>query len=376
MFWHRGSALFIGLSLVLGFQVSSSEQDTPPDKYGWVANIVIWGQQPVFWLARKTLYPEMSLKTAEIEGETYSYLIRKGERKGVLILLHGIMSRKDHYMPMVHHLVKMKKPLPTIIAVDLMGHGSHSYPADYDFSIERFTWHTARFIRHIQQKKADEPVIILGHSLGGGIAALLRPLENISATALILISPVGIGTPNTTDLKSQIETARGLPFDYGSASICQMLEVPFEDHLALTSAVLKTGCFIYSFLNCPYETWMKNRMFANLAVSEQLLLSDRSAREFIETHFYEPIYLVWTRSDRMFDASRYTDTAEYIVNSKRGECFEFEGSHLWFMEHPDQAAGFINSLIDRVILPTAYDNSPAHPVYLFLMALAIRRLIN
>lgn len=362
---YRSPTLFIGLSLILSLQVPGSENDIPPDNYGWVANLVIRGQQSAFWLARKTIYPEMSFATVEIENETYSYLVRKGERKGTIVLLHGIMSRKDHYMPIVQHWVKMKKPLPTIIAFDLMGHGNQDYPADFDFSIENFTWHAARFIRHIQQQIGYEPLIILGHSLGGGIAGLLKPLENITASALILISPAGLGTPNTTDFKSRIEAARGLPFDFGSTSICQILEVSFEKHLALTSAVLKTGCLFYSFLDCPYETWMKNRMFANLAISEQQLLSHRSDRDLLETHFHQPVFLVWTRSDEMFDASRYTPIGEFIIEKKLGDTFEFEGSHVWPIEHPDQAAEFVDSLVDRVLPVTAADTSPANPVYLF-----------
>ena len=356
---YRSNILVIGLCLLLSLQVSGFEPNTPPGHYGLVANLVIRAQQQVFWLARKALYPEMSFATVDIQDETYSYLIRKGEREGTIVLLHGIMGRKDHFMPMVHHWVKMKKPLPTIIAVDLMGHGSHDYPADYDFSVENFTRHTARFIRHIQQQNSHEPFVILGHSLGGGVAALLRPLENIVASALILISPAGVGTTNTTDFKSRIETARGLPFDFGSASICQILEVSFEERRTLTSVALKTGCFFYSFLDCPYETWMKNKMFADLTVSEQQLLSRRSDREYITTHFQQPILLVWTTSDQMFDVSRFISMGEFIVNNNQGERFEFEGSHAWPLEHPDQAAALVDSLCDKALSLATVKVTPA-----------------
>ena len=348
---------FLVLSLIISLEVLACKNDLPPDQHGLIANLIIKFQQPAFWFVQKKIYPEMVLKTVELDDQQYSYLIRRGERKGTIILLHGIMSRKDHFMPLVHHWAKMEKPLPTIIAVDLLGHGSHGYPEDYDFTIENFTRHAARFIRYIQQKNGYWPLIILGHSLGGGVAALLRSLENISASATILISPAGVGTANVTDFKSRIETNKGLPFDFGSADICQLLEISFEDYGSLVSKLLHSACFFYSYLDSPYETWVKNRMFAQLAESEHKLLSRKSAREFLDDHISQPVYLIWTCSDQMFDRSRYTAIGEYLNYKNLGEGIEVEGSHVWLLEHPDEAAKLLDSLVSRVLpLPKTYDN--------------------
>lgn len=373
MLFSRSHITVLGLSLIVSLKVSGYDNN-PPDHHGLIANLIIKSQEPVFWFARKKIYPEMTLRTVTLGGEKYAYLIRKGERKGTVILLHGIMSRKDHFMPLVHHWVKMNKPLPTIIAVDLLGHGSHDYPENYDFSIENFTRHAARFIRHIKHKNGNRPFIIVGHSLGGGVAALLRPLEKVSASATILISPAGVGTTNLTDFKAGIETEKKLPFDFGSADVCQLLEIPFEQHGRLVSKLLNSVCFFYSYLDCPYETWAKNRMFAQLAESEHQLLNQKPTRAFFDDHIHQPVFLIWTRSDRMFDRSRYAAIGEYLHHKKLGEGMEFEGSHVWPIEHPRQAAELVDSLVMRFLPQVAPDASPANPIILFWLTSVMWRL--
>lgn len=365
MFKGKHYSLMLGLALLINLNLSAQEDDTPPDQYGWLANHIILLQEPFFWLVRNTIYTEMSRKTLTLNNEKYAYLIRTGEKKGIVIMLHGIMGRKEVFMPLVSYWVGMKKPLPTLIAVDLLGHGSLDYPDDYDFSIQRFTEYTARFVRHIQQQHPTEPIIILGHSLGGAVASLLLPLASIFASATILISPAGAKGTNVTDFKSRIDAQKGLPFHFGSKDICQLIKSATEPFSSAGARLFDGSCSIYEYIACPYESWVKNRMFANLTTSEQQLLNATPVEKMFRDYADQPVILLWMRSDNMFHKSRFLPFEELL--SEQSTCIsqELEGSHFWPMEHPGQAAVILDAIVEEYLPEVTVDKYPVHPVYPF-----------
>ena len=170
----------------------------------FLANGIIRVQEPLLYLYRNYWHSGVALKSCEISGKSYSYLIRPGETDGILVLVHGVLARKEFYLSLITELVKRKQPLPTIVVPDLLGHGSQSYPPDYRLTVQAFVRDLGVFIKAFRKEYAGQKTLILGHSLGGGFSLLLKPFEGIHHDGLILVSPAvfRVMSPTTSNTES------------------------------------------------------------------------------------------------------------------------------------------------------------------------------
>ena len=80
-----------------------------------------------------------------------------------LVLLHGIISRWQYFLPMIPSLLARWR----IFSLDFRGHGK-SGRVKGKYQIENYTQSIIAFL----QKKITEPTILLGHSLGGAVALI------------------------------------------------------------------------------------------------------------------------------------------------------------------------------------------------------------
>jgi len=72
-------------------------------------------------------------------------------------------------------------------AIDLPGHGeSPTHKPQSAYGIEDYATSVSRFARYIEKKHGD-PVVLVGHSMGGLVAQKVAERETL--TALILIAP-------------------------------------------------------------------------------------------------------------------------------------------------------------------------------------------
>ena len=314
-----------------------------------IANLVIWVQNPVLNFYRSTWYPGILHRQQNIHGESYSYLIRPGEKEGVLVMVHGVLARKEFFLLLIADLVEQQEPLPTIIVPDLMGHGSQPYPADHVFTLQAFVRHLSAFIRYLKQEYSRQKMIVLGHSLGGGFSLLLKPLAEIDLDGLILFAPAGLPNNGQRDFKWQIEQAEGLPFDFGSSAISSQYAVCFEPPGLIYQAGLQLVGLAYEILASPYESWVKKKMFKDLELSRKQLMTHMAAERVLEMNCRKPLHLFWMSSDRLFSRYRYISLTANYSNSTAAHFYEEEGSHLWIREHSKEAAEKTQKILDQLL---------------------------
>ena len=134
--------------------------------YRGIGDLVIQAQTPILWLYRTLLHPVMQNQSLDAENHRYHYLYRKGNRSGLVVMVHGILARKEFYLALISDWVKLKQPMPSIVVPDLLGHGEETYNSNPSFTIYDFSNQLARFIRTFQPRHQGEPLIVIGHSLG------------------------------------------------------------------------------------------------------------------------------------------------------------------------------------------------------------------
>ena len=105
-----------------------------------------------------------------------------------IVLVHGLGSRAAHWLPTARILARRHH----VVLVDLPGHGGSAMPAP--FSLARAT----QALDAALARESREPVVLVGHSLGGLVAAAEARAHPGRVRALVLIE---------TALRPQVEGA-------------------------------------------------------------------------------------------------------------------------------------------------------------------------
>lgn len=122
------------------------------------------------------------VETVRIHGHERAYL-KMGEGPA-LLLIHGIGSRHETWLPVVDALAKNH----TVIAPDLLGHGQSAKPRA-DYSIGGY----ANGMRDLLTVLGIERVTVVGHSLGGGVAAQFAYQFPQRTERIVLVGTGGLG---------------------------------------------------------------------------------------------------------------------------------------------------------------------------------------
>ena len=306
-------------------------------------------------LARGFILPQFHSVTTTIGETRYTYLIRTGKKNGIAILLHGILANKELFTLFLRALIQQREALPTLIIPDLLAHGDQALPEDEDYSLQKFIDHMATFIMHMKGRYSHQPVILVGHSLGGGIAGLMKRQANITADALILISSIGLDDKSTGDFKDLIAQHEGLPFDFGSSEISKLIDSSFGSRGILVSSLIAAGCQIYARISDPVITRQVTKMFRDLEASRKALLAETCDEACLRELLDRPLHLIWTDNDGFQDKSRYIDASTPFAGNPNLHCHEQSGSHAWILEHPHKAAQLISNILEKILDGTPVD---------------------
>lgn len=122
------------------------------------------------------------VRTRVVHGHERAY--RKLGSGPVVLLLHGIGDNSDGWLPVMRHLAEHH----TVIAPDLLGHGRSAKPRA-DYSVAAF----ANGMRDLLDVFGIERATVVGHSLGGGVAAQLAYQYPERVERLVLVATGGVG---------------------------------------------------------------------------------------------------------------------------------------------------------------------------------------
>ena len=234
----------------------------------------------------------------------------------VLLVLHGIGDSSQAWLPLLPVLAERY----TVIAPDLLGHGESDKPrADYSAAAY------ANGMRDLLDVLGVERATIVGHSLGGGVAAQIVYQYPHRCERLVLVAPGGAGREVTPLL-------RFLAAPY-SELVLPPLRLPGSRQVAqvVTSAMRLSGT------NLGRDAHEVLRIFDGLPRSESQFAFTRTLRSVVDwrgqvvtmldrTYLAAglPVQIVWGDRDGVIPVQHAYRAHEALPGS-RLEIFEGSG---------------------------------------------------
>jgi pimeloyl-ACP methyl ester carboxylesterase len=147
-------------------------------------------------LAMERFRSRFTPRTVECGGRTLSYLERPGPGPTV-VLVHGFTGSKDSWLQYAKHLPRDLR----LLAPDLIGHGDN----DPDLDCAYDGWAITATLHDVLTELGCEEFHLVGHSLGGLLAAGYAMKHPSQVQSLFLISPAGVDPPGLSECYRLIE---------------------------------------------------------------------------------------------------------------------------------------------------------------------------
>jgi len=116
----------------------------------------------------------------------YQTWLPDGDPEGILIVVHGLAEHCGRYMNLVNHFVPVGY---AVYGVDHVGHGKSDGVRVHVQRFEDFTDTIRTFFGMIKNWHPETPIFMVGHSLGGLIAAVYLLEHPSGLTGAILSGP-------------------------------------------------------------------------------------------------------------------------------------------------------------------------------------------
>ena len=260
----------------------------------------------------------------------YAYNDDAPRNAPTVVMLHGFTGSKENWFPVARRLRERYR----VVVPDLPGWGESNRidGANYGFLAQ-----SERVARFLQAVSPDEPVVLLGHSMGGGIAALTAARHPDRVARVALIDAAGV---RFRDNRFGIDVLAGNnPFAvHDEASLQRYLDTVFFGDAAK-----------------PTIPWPADRVYIARrrqdAAFEQAVLDriGRSDERFLPgddaVRIRQPALLLWCRQDAVIDASALALYAQRIPQARR---IMLEGcGHMSILEKPDAVTSAVVELIER-----------------------------
>jgi abhydrolase domain-containing protein 6 len=249
-----------------------------------------------------------------------------------IVMLHGYTGSKENW----YRVARALRGRYRIVIPDLPGWGQSERKEGADYGFVAQSARVAAFLRR-PEVAGKRPVTLIGHSMGGGIAALTAARYSNLVARVGLLDAAGV---RFEDNRFGLEVLAGRnPFGVSDkASLEQYLATVFHNRDAR-----------------PWVPWPATDIYIAQrrrdAAFEQGVLEKigRGDERFLPgaeaTYISQPALLLWCREDKVIDPSAMTLYAERIPHASQ---VMLEGcGHMSPMERPGETAEAIAMMIER-----------------------------
>ncbi len=268
----------------------------------------------------------LGYKTAVIGDETWHYL--EGGPKGaeVVLLIHGFGGDKDNWTRFSKSLTGSYR----VIAPDLPGFGESARHPDWDYSLTPQRSRVNGFV----QALGLEQFHIVGHSMGGALAALYTHKYPGQVLSMALFNNAGVNAPDESDMQRAL--AKG------------------ENPLIVDSVEDFDGLIAFASYKKLFVPWPVKGVLAQKALDrsefnqfifESLKSDHLTSLEPILTDIENPALILWGEYDRILHVSSVNvmqpllSRAEVVIMKDTG--------HLPMLERPAETAAHYLGFVEK-----------------------------
>ncbi len=260
----------------------------------------------------------------------WAYDVREAEQASAptVVMVHGFTGSKENWYPLAERLGGHYR----LVIPDLPGWGESQRIAGADYGFAAQAERLAAFLREVRRE--GSPVVLLGHSMGGGIVAIVAAGHPELVDAVGLIDAAGVRFKDNAFGEEVL--AGGNPFAVtDDASLQRYLDTVFHDRAARPSIPWPASAAVIGWRvrQAPFEQQVLDR----IGRSPERFLPGQAAAAI-----RQPTLLLWCRQDRVIDPSAMDLYAERIPQALR---VSLDGcGHMSIMEKPDDVAAAVAML--------------------------------
>ena len=271
----------------------------------------------------------LGYKTVVIGDETWHYLEGGPKDAEVVLLLHGFGGDKDNWTRFSKSLTGVYR----VIAPDLPGFGESTRHPDWDYSLPPQRSRVSGFVKAL----GLEQFHVVGHSMGGHLAALYTYKYPEQVLSMALFNNSGIDTPDENDLQRAL--AEG-----DNPLVVKSLE-DFDGLLAFVS-------YKQPFVPWPVKGVLAQRALDDAEFNESIfgsLKSDSSSNlEPILANIEAPVLILWGEYDRIVDVSSVNVMRPLLPRTE--VVIMKETGHLPMLERPAETATHYLEFLEDYLL--------------------------
>jgi pimeloyl-ACP methyl ester carboxylesterase len=271
----------------------------------------------------------LGYKTVVIGDEIWHYLEGGPKDAEVVLLLHGFGGDKDNWTRFSKSLTGVYR----VIAPDLPGFGESTRHPDWDYSLPPQRSRVSGFVKAL----GLEQFHVVGHSMGGHLAALYTYKYPEQVLSMALFNNSGIDTPDENDMQRAL--AEG-----DNPLVVQSLE-DFDGLLAFVS-------YKQPFVPWPVKGVLAQRALDDAEFNESIfgsLKSDSSSNlEPILANIEAPVLILWGEYDRVRDASSVNVMRPLLPRTE--VVIMKETGHLPMLERPAETATHYLEFLEDYLL--------------------------
>lgn len=297
--------------------------------------VALW-REPVLLIrldfAKQRVLLGAESREVEVDGHRVVYAELPADRPDAptLVLLHGYTGSKENW----YRTARGLKGRYRILMPDLPGWGESERVPGANYGMPAQAARVAEFIR---KTNGGRPVALAGHSMGGGIAALVAARQPALVSQVALLNAAGVRFADNAFGKAVL--AGQNPFEVRDPeSLERFLATVFGDRATRPWLPWPADRAYIAFRRseAPFE----DSVLARIGRSEERFLPGEEA-----ARIHQPALLLWCDGDRVIDPSAL---ALYAARIPQASQVMLEGcGHMSMMERPGDTVVALILLIDR-----------------------------
>lgn len=274
------------------------------------------------------------LSQHELDAAGFRWVVAEREadvaNAPTIVMIHGFTGSKENWYPVARELRGRYR----LVIPDLPGWGESERKPGVDYGFVAQAERVAAFIRAVSPGK---PVVLLGHSMGGGIAALVAARHPELVSRVGLLDAAGV---RFKDNRFGEEVLAGKnPFAVtDDASLHAYLDVLFHDKSKAPSIPwpASVGYIRHRRADAAFEQSVLDEIGRG---PQRFLPGDEAA------DIRQPALLLWCRQDAVIDASALDLYAAHMPQARK---VLLDGcGHMSITEQPHNVAVAVMELVEH-----------------------------